>query len=62
MADPVAAGITFFALGATLLGAALLLLFNPRSRDVRWFTIFNAALIGWLLGQAMRAVHGYGAP
>jgi hypothetical protein len=62
MADPVAAGIAFFALGATLLGAGLLLLFNPRSRDVRWFTVFNAALIGWLLGQAMRAVHGYGTP
>jgi signal transduction histidine kinase len=53
MGDPVAAAISFFALGANLLGTVLLLLFNPRNREVRWFTAFQLAIITWLFAQAM---------
>lgn len=53
MADPLGAAVTFFALGANFLAAALLLLFNPRGRVVRWYSAFNAAIIVWLLGQGI---------
>jgi hypothetical protein len=43
--------IAYFALGANLLGTALLLLFNPHSRAVRWFVPFELALMGWLATQ-----------
>lgn len=54
--DILAASIAFVALGATFLGAALLLLFNPRSREVRWYTLFNATIVLWLLTQGMDAL------
>lgn len=54
--DPAAAAIAFFALGANLLGAALLLLLNPRSREVRWYSFFGAMLALWLLAQGMDAL------
>jgi signal transduction histidine kinase len=48
--------IAAFALGANTLGAALLLLFNPRSRSVRWFTVFIANLSAWLLLLALEGI------
>ena len=54
--DILAASIAFVALGATFLGAALLLLFNPRSREVRWYTLFNAMIVLWLFTQGMDAL------
>jgi signal transduction histidine kinase len=37
-----------FALGANVLGTALLVLFNPHSRSVRWFSLFLTNLSTWL--------------
>ena len=54
--DATAAVIAFFSLGANLLGAALLLLFNPRSREVRWYIAFLGAMCLWLLAQGMDAL------
>lgn len=51
--DVTASVIAFFALGANLLGAALLLLFNPRNREVHWYIAFLGALCLWLLAQGM---------
>lgn len=53
MHDPLAAAISFFALGANLLGTALLLFFNPRNAEVRWFSAFQVAVCAWLLAQGM---------
>lgn len=54
--DATAAVIAFFSLGANLLGAALLLLFNPRNREVHWYIAFLAAMCLWLLAQGMDAL------
>src|SRR5687767_10709708 len=54
--DVTAAVIAFFALGANLLGAAVLLLFNPRNREVRWYIAFSLMLCLWLLAQGMDAI------
>ena len=51
-----AAVIAFFALGANLFGAAVLLLFNPRNREVHWYIAFLAAMCLWLLAQGMDAL------
>ena len=51
--DQVAGVIAFVALGANFMGMALLLLFNPRSRAVRWFALFTLAQLLWLLLQGM---------
>jgi signal transduction histidine kinase len=51
MAPTLAALIAAFALGANLLGAGVLLLFNPRSRAVRWYVLFQLAVSAWLLVQ-----------
>lgn len=51
MQSPLAAAIAFFALGATFLGAVVLLLFNPRSATVRWWTLFQVGLMTWLGSQ-----------
>ena len=48
--------IAAFALGANMLAAALLLLFNPRSRSVRWFTVFIANVSAWLMLLRVEAV------
>ena len=45
---PLAAVVAFTAFGANLLGGALLLLFNPRNRAVRWYVAFVAAQLVWL--------------
>lgn len=51
MQSPLAAAIAFFALGATFLGAVVLLLFNPKSATVRWWTLFQLGLMTWLGSQ-----------
>ncbi|MEX2283615.1 MAG: HAMP domain-containing sensor histidine kinase [Gemmatimonadota bacterium] len=53
MHDPAAASIAFFALGANLLGLLLLLLFNPRHRELRWYSAFVFLICVWLFSQAM---------
>jgi signal transduction histidine kinase len=65
---PWAALVAFAALGANLLGTALLILINPRSRAVRWHAVFTCFLMAWLalqgwfsLGLATRnLMHAYG--
>jgi signal transduction histidine kinase len=49
--QPLAALVAFTALGANLLGTALLILLNPRSRAVRWHAAFAAWIIAWLALQ-----------
>ena len=51
--DQVAGVIAFVALGANFMGMALLLLFNPRSRAVRWFALFTLAQLLWLFLQGL---------
>jgi signal transduction histidine kinase len=40
--------VAAFAAGSTVLCGALLLLFNPRNRGIRWFTVFLANTAAWL--------------
>lgn len=56
MADPVGAAIAFVALGANVLATGLLLLFNPRSRAVRWYTAFLMDISLWLLALGVLAI------
>lgn len=58
MADPLATAIAFGALGANLLATALLFLFNPRSREVRWYLPFLCALSVWLLSLGILSISG----
>ena len=59
--DTTAAAIAFFALGANFLGAVLLLLFNPRNREVHWYFAFLVTMCAWLLAQGMGALDvGFG--
>ena len=51
--DITTAAIAFFALGANLLGAVLLVLFNARNHEVRWFAVFEIAIALWLLSVGM---------
>jgi signal transduction histidine kinase len=51
MAQPIPAAFAFFAFGALFLSSVLLLLFNPRSRGVRWFLLFQVANLVWLGAQ-----------
>ncbi|HUF50911.1 MAG TPA: HAMP domain-containing sensor histidine kinase [Longimicrobiales bacterium] len=51
--DTAAGVIAFVALGANFMAMALLLLFNPRSRAIRWFTLFNLAQLLWLSLQGL---------
>jgi signal transduction histidine kinase len=53
MASTLGASLAFFALGANLLGAMLLLLFNVRSRAARWYVLFQLGLSAWLLLQGV---------
>ncbi|HET7460116.1 MAG TPA: HAMP domain-containing sensor histidine kinase [Longimicrobium sp.] len=46
--NPAAAAVAFFALGVTLFGSSLLLLFNPRSTGARWFAAFQLSIGTWL--------------
>ncbi|CAN5358030.1 hypothetical protein BH24GEM3_BH24GEM3_11290 [soil metagenome] len=48
MSEPLPAAIAFFAFGALFAGSVLLLLFNPRSRGVRWWALFQLANLVWL--------------
>lgn len=49
--NPLAALVACFALGAVFLGTAVLLVFNPRSRGVRWYALFQCGLMTWLALQ-----------
>jgi len=49
--NPAAAAVAFFALGVTLFGSSLLLLFNPRSVGARWFAAFQLSIAVWLAAQ-----------
>ena len=60
--QPPVIAIGFFATGVVAFATAVLLLFAPRNREVRWFSAFNAGLTGWLLGQAMAAAGSPGSP
>ena len=51
MEYPVPAAIAFFALGANFLGTLYLLLFDPRSRGLRWFAVFELDIMAWLALQ-----------
>ena len=46
--NPFAVAIAFFACGVVFFSTATLLLFNPRSRGVRWYALFQAGLMSWL--------------
>lgn len=56
--DATRAAIAFFALGANFLGTLVLVLFNPRSRGVRWFVPFEIAIMVWLAGQGWALATG----
>ena len=43
-----AVAVAFFACGVVFFSTATLLLFNPRSRGVRWYALFQAGLMSWL--------------
>ncbi|HEX9939035.1 MAG TPA: ATP-binding protein [Longimicrobium sp.] len=49
--NPAAAAVAFFALGVTVFGSSLLLLFNPRSNGARWFAAFQLSIATWLAAQ-----------
>jgi len=49
--NPAAAAVAFFALGVTLFGSSLLLLFNPRSSGARWYLAFQLTIATWLAAQ-----------
>jgi signal transduction histidine kinase len=46
-----AVAVAFFACGVVFFSTATLLLFNPRSRGVRWYALFQAGLMSWLAVQ-----------
>jgi signal transduction histidine kinase len=58
---PYAAAIAFAALGANLLGTALLILINPGSRAVRWHAAFMFWIMAWLALQGWFTL-GRGGP
>ena len=51
MSNVLPAAIAFFALGANLVGTSFLLLFEPRSRALRWFAVFELDIMVWLALQ-----------
>jgi signal transduction histidine kinase len=51
--DQTAAALAFVAFGANFLGTALLLLFNPGSRSVRWYVLFALSQLVWLFLQGL---------
>lgn len=58
MTDPVGAAIAFSALGANVLATGLLLLFNARSRAIRWYATFLTAISLWLLTLGVVSITG----
>jgi signal transduction histidine kinase len=58
MNHPLAAAIAFFAFGVLFLGSVLMLLFNPRSREVRWWVAFQIANLVWLGAQGVAFAAG----
>jgi len=46
-----AVAVAFFACGVVFFSTATLLLFNPRSRGVRWYALFQIGLMSWLAVQ-----------
>jgi signal transduction histidine kinase len=52
--NPLAAAIAFFACGVVFFSTATLLLFNPRSRGIRWYAMFQLCLMTWLALQGWR--------
>lgn len=46
--NSLAVAVAFFACGVVFFSTATLLLFNPRSRGVRWYALFQAGLMAWL--------------
>ena len=51
MSNILPAAIAFFALGANLVGTSFLLLFEPRSRALRWYALFELDIMVWLALQ-----------
>jgi signal transduction histidine kinase len=51
MSNVLPAAIAFFALGANLVGTSFLLLFEPRSRALRWYAVFELDIMVWLALQ-----------
>src|SRR5687768_3876857 len=51
MSNVLPAAIAFLALGANLVGTSFLLLFEPRSRALRWFAVFELDIMVWLALQ-----------
>ncbi len=49
MTQPWQTTLAVFASGAHVLGAIVLLVLNPRSREVRWFALFIGILATWLM-------------
>ncbi|HET6763233.1 MAG TPA: HAMP domain-containing sensor histidine kinase [Longimicrobiaceae bacterium] len=56
-----AAALAFFALGVTFFGTALLVMFNPRSPAIRWFALFQCAIMAWLGVQGWQMAGGAGS-
>ncbi|HSJ24907.1 MAG TPA: HAMP domain-containing sensor histidine kinase [Longimicrobiales bacterium] len=63
VAEPLVAAalVAYAALGAHLLGTALLLLLRPDSRAVRWHALFSCCIMAWLALQGWFAL-GFGSP
>lgn len=58
MSNALGTAIAFTALGATVVVSGVLLLFNPQSREVRWYVLFQACVTFWLLTLGL--VHATG--
>lgn len=58
-ATPAGSALAFVAFGAQLMGTAALLLFNPRDRVLRWYTVFSMFLLGWLALQGTALAVGF---
>lgn len=62
MEHPVPATIAFFALGANFIGTLYVLLFDPRSRGLRWFAVFELDIMAWLALQGWAFATGEMSP
>ncbi|HEX8362367.1 MAG TPA: HAMP domain-containing sensor histidine kinase [Longimicrobium sp.] len=52
--NPLATAAAFFACGVVFFSTSALLLFNPRSRGIRWYAAFQLCLMVWLAVQGWR--------
>jgi signal transduction histidine kinase len=52
--NPLASAVAFFACGVVFFSTSALLLFNPRSRGIRWYAVFQLCLMVWLAVQGWR--------